>query len=95
VSCVLTVMLTVALVTASEGLALAAPPFRNRGLAIVNGDVLWFDEGALLLQGPHLGVRRLWASSSFEDGFSSITSFATLHSRLSVSADATGRKRRT
>ena len=61
------------LVTASEGLAVPPPPpFINRGLAIVdNGGVLRFDEGALLLEGPHSVTTRLGASSSFEADFSS------------------------
>jgi hypothetical protein len=71
----MTAALTVGLVAASEGLAvLSSRPFENKGLAIVNGGVLWLDEGALLLEGPHLGTRRLWASSSFQDDFSSSAS---------------------
>jgi hypothetical protein len=71
VSCALTVA-TVGLMAASDGLALTpSPPFRNRGLAIVNGGVLWFDEGALRLEGRHSGTRRLGTSSSFQDDFSS------------------------
>jgi len=71
VTCALAAMLAVGLVATSEGLTQGGgPPFRNRGLAIVNGGVLWFDEGALLLEGPHFGIRRLWASSYFEAEFS-------------------------
>jgi hypothetical protein len=84
VSCVLTAMLPVGLMAASEGLAQGGgpPPFKNRGLAIVNGGVLWFDEGTLLLEGPHLGVRRLWASSLFEDEFSSSATAVALGTQL-------------
>jgi hypothetical protein len=70
VSSVLTAALTVGFAATSEGLAQPGGgprPFENRGLAIVNGGVLWFDEGALFLKGPRFGIRRLWAGSSSED----------------------------
>lgn len=60
---------------AAEGLPVALRrPFMNRGLAIVDGGVLWLDEGSLLLKRPHSGARRLWASSLFEPDFSSSAS---------------------
>jgi hypothetical protein len=79
VSSILTVV-TVGLVAVSEALALAPPaPFENRGLTIVNGGVLRFEEGALLLERPHSVTRRLGVSSSFPDDFSSsATATATL-----------------
>jgi hypothetical protein len=74
VSCVLTAVLTVGLTAASEGLAMVpSRPFENRGLAIVNGGVLRFDGGSLLLEGPHSGIRPLGASGSFQDDFFSST----------------------
>jgi hypothetical protein len=77
-------MLTVGLMAASEGLAMLQPrPFKNRGLAIVNGGVLWFDEGALLLEGPYFGIRRLWASSSLQDAsFSASATAVALEPQL-------------
>jgi hypothetical protein len=48
-------------------------------LAIVNGGVLWFDEGSLLLESPHSGIRPLAASGSFlDDFFSSARATAAL-----------------
>lgn len=75
VSCILTVALAAGLTAASEGLAIVPPrPFENRGLAIVDGGVLWFHEGGLLLEGPHSRIRRLGVSGSLEDDFSSSAS---------------------
>src|ERR1700733_2994835 len=70
-SCVLTVV-TLGVTAVSQAVALdPGPPFKNQGLAIVNGGVLWFDERQLLLKGPRWGTRLLGASSSEEDEFSS------------------------
>jgi hypothetical protein len=75
VSCVLTVGLT----AASEGLAITpSPPFENRGLAIVNGGVLWFDEETLLLEGPRGAIRPLGASAFGDEFSSSATATAAL-----------------
>lgn len=75
VSCVMTAALTAGLVVASQSVAMAPPrPFENKGLAIVNGGVLRLEEGALLLEGPHSRIRRLGASSLFQDDFSSSAS---------------------
>jgi hypothetical protein len=81
VSCVVTVMLTVGLAVASESRAVAPPPpsrFQNRGLAIVNGGVLWSDEGTLFLEGARWGIRPLGASE--EDSWSASASAVALGS---------------
>lgn len=77
-NCALTAMLTIGLMAASEGLAIPPPPpFENKGLAIVHGGVLRFDQESLLLEGPHSVIRRLGASLSEEDDDFSSSASAT------------------
>jgi hypothetical protein len=86
VSCAL-VLASVCSVASADGQPPPAP-FENRGLAIVNGGVLWFDEGALLLQGPRWGLRRLGTGSSFPKDFSSSeTAIATLDENVRASGE--------
>src|SRR5271163_435066 len=59
---------------ASEGLAVPELRPPNQALAIVNGGVLWFDEGSLILQGPHSERTQLGAGGFSKDDFSSSAS---------------------
>ena len=77
VGCVLGVA-SAGFTAASAAVAIPPPrPFRNGGVAFVNGGVLWADEGELRLEGPRWGSRLLGRTGFLSEAPISASATAT------------------